>query len=63
MLTCVNGIFASEKGSPGGGAQWLHIVTVENDPVVSQRVYVRGGDLVRSMEADIIPSLQTKHNE
>lgn len=58
-LTCVDGIFAGHEGGARGRAKGGCVVAVEDHPVVGQCVDVGGGDLVRPVETDIVPSLQT----
>jgi len=57
----VYGVPPGHEGSPAGCAGGLHVMTVEDDAVVSQSVDVWCRDLVRTVETNIIPSLCNKN--
>ena len=57
VLTQMYGMHAGHESPSARSADGVDIVIVEDDPGVGQRVNVGGGDLVRSMETDIIPTL------
>jgi hypothetical protein len=61
-FTCVCGVLSGHEGRSGRSAQSRHVVAVQNDSIVSQRVDVRRWDLGRPMEAYVIPSLNRPHN-
>lgn len=53
-------MFASKERAPTRGADGVDIVVVEDEPVPGQRVDVRGRDLVRPVESNIVPALAKK---
>ena len=57
VLTQMYGMHARHQSPSARSADGVDIVIVEDDSGVGQRVDVGGGDLVRSMETDIIPTL------
>jgi hypothetical protein len=66
-LTQMDGVLPGEEGRPGGRAQRLGVVAVEDDAVVGEGVDVGRRDLVAPVEADVVetlrnPSLPIKNN-
>ena len=57
VLTQMYGMHAGHESPSARSADGVDIVIVEDDSGVGQRVNVGGGDLVGSMETDIIPTL------
>ena len=57
-LTCMYGVTTRHQCTPTGGTDGVHIVILQDDPTVGQRVDVGCRDLVGAVEADIVPSLQ-----
>jgi hypothetical protein len=55
--TCVNWVFASEKGCSAWGAQRWHVVVVENYAIVGESVNVWGWYLVAAVKSHVIPAL------
>ena len=51
---------ASHESTSAGSADGVDIVVVKNDARVGQTVNVRSWDLVRSMETNIIPTLNIR---
>ena len=49
---------ASHQGAPAGGADGVDIVVIENEARVGQTVNVGSGDLIGTVETDIIPTLK-----
>lgn len=63
----MHGVLGCEQGRSRRGAQRRSIVLVEYQSVVGEGVYVGRGDLVATMETNVVPTLQTflhlyKHN-
>ena len=58
-LTGVYGMSARHQGRPAGRADGVDVVVVEDDPTVGEAVNVGCGDLVRPVETNVIPTLQT----
>ena len=52
-------MFAGEQSAPAGRADRVDVVVVEDDPTVGEAVNVGCGDLVRTVETNVIPTLQT----
>ena len=52
------GVTARHEGTSAGGADWVNIVVLQDDPTVGQSVDVRSRDLVGAVKADIVPSLK-----
>ena len=61
-FTCLDRMSASEESGPGRGTDGAHVVVVEDDAIVGQVVDVRGGNLVRPMEAYVVPTLRSLSN-
>ena len=57
VLTQMYGMHARHESPSAWSADGVDIVIVEDDSGVGQRVNVGGGDLVGSVETDIIPTL------
>ena len=57
MFTHADGVTAREEGGARGCARRHRVVPVQDDAVVSQRVDVRRRDLVRAVEAKVVPAL------
>lgn len=53
----MNWLKASHKGSSTWRAHMVDIKLVENHSTVCQSVNIRSGDLIGTMEPDIVPSL------
>lgn len=53
----MDGVLPGHEGRPGGRAYRRHVVVVENEARVSQGVQVGRGDLVRAVEAHVVPAL------
>ena len=49
---------ASHESTSAGGADGVDIVVIENDAGVGQTVNVGSGDLIGTMETNIIPTLK-----
>ena len=49
---------ASHESTSAGSADGVDIVVIENDPGVGETVNVGGGDLIGTVETDIIPTLK-----
>lgn len=56
----MDGVLPGEEGRPGGGAQCLSVMAVQDNPVVGQGVDVGGGDLVAAVETHVVPTLNVK---
>ena len=56
--TCVYGVLACHQGTSAWGADRVHIIVLQDDPTVGQRVDVGSRDLVGAVEAHIVPALQ-----
>ena len=48
----------SQESTSAGGADGVDIVVIENDPGVGETVNVGSGDLIGTVETDIIPTLK-----
>ena len=46
LLTCMNRVSASQQCTAGGGTDWLDIVVVQDNAVISQSVDVWSWDLL-----------------
>ena len=51
------GVSSSHEGAAGWGTDWLHVVVVQYNAIIRKSVNVWCGDLLRSMETDIVPTL------
>ena len=51
------GVSSSHEGTACGGTDWLHVVVVQYNAIIRKSVNVWCGDLLRSMETDIVPTL------
>ena len=49
---------AGHESTSAGGADGVDIVVIENDAGVGETVNVGSGDLIGTMETDIIPTLK-----
>jgi hypothetical protein len=54
----MDGVLPGEEGRPGGRAQRLGVVAVEDDAVVGEGVDVGRRDLVAPVEAHVVETLQ-----
>lgn len=61
-VTCMDRVHARHERGPRGGAHGLHVVVVEDHPVVGEGVQVRRRHLVRPMEAHVIPALNKQQS-
>ena len=52
------GMVTGHDGTPAGRADRHGVVAVQNHAVVSQGVDVRGRNLVRTVETDVVPALK-----
>ena len=57
-LTGVYGVVPGHDGTPAGRANRHGVVAVQNHAVVSEGVDVRGRNLVRTVETDVVPALK-----
>jgi hypothetical protein len=53
-------VFPGHERRSGRSAEGRHVVAVENDSVIGQRVNVWRWDLGRAMETHVIPTLDIK---
>jgi hypothetical protein len=61
-LTRVWGVLSGHEGCSGRSAQCRHVVAVQDDAVVGQRVDIWRRDLRRAVEPHVIPPLDTSDN-
>jgi hypothetical protein len=61
-LTRVCGVLPRHEGRSGRCAEGRHVVAVQDDAVVGQRVDIRCWDLRGAVEAHVVPSLNGRHN-
>ena len=52
------GVVSGHDGTPAGRADRHGVVAVHDDAVVGQGVDVRGRNLVRTVETDVVPALK-----
>lgn len=57
-FTQFNWIFSSKQGGLCSGTRWLYVMTVEYNTIIGECIDVRRQNLITSMEANIVPSLQ-----
>ena len=58
----MDGVLPGEERRSGGCAKGLGVVAVHDHPVVGQRVYVGGGDLVATVKTYIVEPLEGETN-
>ncbi len=55
-------VSSSHEGAARGGTDWLYVVVVQYNAIIGKSVNVWCGDLLRSVEADIVPALMGWNN-